>query len=323
MFSGASHLLIILHLSLPARAELLPWDGFLAQMQQEDLAFEDTSTTPPRTVKNHIYKSKKIESTAIVFMPGMGEPVLKYYELANDLASLPATLYFWDHIGQGSSTHLLADELGKTHIESFKLHVETLRKFLHSLKSQHRRVFIVSHSMGAHIALRVMQESPGAVDKIVTTAPMIDIRRYYLPLSMLKWLLSFKTSTDYMWGASAKKTGATPFLTHSEKRQDEYQKLLKTYPDLQRRWVTIRWMLAALDSIEILGNQRSPAIETPILMIQADTELLVSPSAQESFCARQKMCTLRKIEGTYHEIFVEKDPARREAIELTKKFLMD
>lgn len=321
MFSSISYLLIILHFNLFAMAEPFPWDGFLGQMQQMDVPYKASGVNSAPALKNNVYKAKNKRPLALIFTPGMGEPALKYYELATDFASLPATLYFWDHMGQGFSTHLLPEDLGKTHIDSFETHVGALKEFLKSVRAQHEKVYFVGHSMGGHIGLRVMQESPELIDKIVVSSPMVDIRRYYLPISWIRMILFFLTPTDYMWGASVKKTGHTVLLTHSDQRRKIYQDMLSAYPQIARRWVTVQWTTESLLSIEKLRSEKINPIEKPILMLTAEHEVLVSPTAQKAFCAQQKSCKLHSIKNAYHELFVEEDPQRKEAIDLTLEFL--
>lgn len=302
-------------------AEPLPWDDFLAQMQQSEFSFTPLTANSPQPLKNNLYRSKNESPVAVVFTPGMGEPALKYYELASAFAPLNATLYFWDHIGQGFSTHQLTDDRGKTHIDNFDTHVNSLKEFLKSIRSRHQKIFFVGHSMGGHIGLRLLREFPELIDKAVVSSPMVDIRRYYLPIPALRTLLSFLNPTNYMWGAPVKKSGHTVLLTHSEERKKNYQRILEKYPEVLRRWVTVQWVSESLASIQKLNSPQARPIEKPILMLTAEHEVLVSPTAQEEFCSQQKKCKRHQIKDAYHELFVEEDPLRQEALRLTLDFL--
>lgn len=314
MFPYISYLLVILSLStLSAEEFRRPWDDFLEKMTSVDIPFGEH--------KNRVYQSKTLKPTALIFLPGMGEPSMKYHELARDLNSIDATLYFWDHIGQGFSTHLLPENTEKTHIDDFQTHVDSFKNFLRILRAKHNQIYVISHSMGGHVTLRVLQSSPELIDKLVTTSPMIDLRRYSIPINWIQWLLSLHQPTDYALGTLLFKIKKSPLLSHSQTRIKNYRELLQTHPTLQRKWITAQWAKAATDSILKLNSDQHNKIITPILILQADNEYLVNNSAQITFCQSQPHCQLKKIDNAYHEILYEDDSIRNQALQEIKNFL--
>ena len=49
---------------------------------------------------------------------------------------------------------------------------------------------------------------------------------------------------------------------------------------------------------------------TPILLLQAEADVVVSSAPQQSFCERAKNCRLIVAAGAMHEILNESDPIR-------------
>lgn len=319
MFSCISSILLILTLQALGEAASPPLSAFFAAM--EPIKYQTELNDP---LVNHVYRSKNRQtSRAIIFMPGMGEPAIKYHSLIHDLKDLEASFYYWDHIGQGFSTHLLPQTPEKTHIHDFDVHVMRLQKFIEQLKKNHSQVFVITHSMGGHIALRILQNNPQLIDRLVTTAPMIDIQRYSISLKVIDWVLSWFDSTRYMLGASFKKQTSTnhSLLSHSQERLHEYKELQTTYPEVLRRWVTVGWLRAAIASIQKLNEHEKLPIAQPILILKADQEYLVSSAQQDEFCRRQLKCQTLTVPDSYHEILIESDPARQFAIDAIRSFI--
>lgn len=64
------------------------------------------------------------------------------------------------------------------------------------------------------------------------------------------------------------------------------------------------------------------AIKTPLLLLQAGEDSVVDNAAQEAFCAKAQ-CEGSKplrIEGAWHELFIEADPQRHAALNATLAF---
>ena len=63
-------------------------------------------------------------------------------------------------------------------------------------------------------------------------------------------------------------------------------------------------------------------IKTPLLLLQAGEDSVVDNAAQDAFCAKAR-CEGGKplrIEGAWHELFIEADPQRQPALSATLAF---
>ncbi|MBU1695833.1 MAG: alpha/beta fold hydrolase, partial [Proteobacteria bacterium] len=77
-------------------------------------------------------------------------------------------------------------------------------------------------------------------------------------------------------------------------------------PDLAIGGVTWGWLNAAFESIKILKQDAIISrITTPILMISAQKDSIVSSKAQEKFSEKLPNCTFLSIKGAFHELLFE------------------
>lgn len=278
------------------------------------------------SLQNHFFTETlaPTKSAAIVFMPGMGEPSLKYYELSHDLPLDQTQLYFWDHIGQGFSSHLLESDRRKVHIDDFETHITGFIGFLQWLKTRHQNVFIIAHSMGGHVALRTAYRHPELIDKLVMTSPMLDFKPYISALSWAKPLISWFSpeSSPPFSDFFSRFTKKGSRLTRSQKRRDFYHQLKQNHPTVARGFVTMGWFVAATASVEELKKEAQSSTPLPdILILEAEKEHLVSQKEQRLFCKNKPRCQHQLISQSQHEVLFETDQVRRRALKYIARFL--
>lgn len=271
-------------------------------------------------ILNHYYKTKTANPVALVFVPGMGEPAIKYYELAKDFKNESVTFYLWDHVGQGESTHLTPQDTEKIHIDDFSTHINALENFLKELKKTHSRIYVVAHSMGGHVTLRVAQAHPGLIDKIVVSSPMVAMNLDKMPVRFLRWVFGLLPPTMYIpFYYFVKSDGAkSENLTHSQERFAIYKKLEKEFSEIKRTSGTVGWVLAALKSEDEFKKTDFSSFTQKILVLQAEKEIFVSNKAQDEFCKKLPHCRLEVLSGAYHELLFEDDFARKPALDLIR-----
>lgn len=298
--------------------ELLPVQKFLQSA---------TSVTVPHPLKpqlqNHYYMVNPGQPVAVVYLPGMGESSLKYYDLFANLHLQNTTFYGWDHIGQGFSSHLLPKEIIKIHIDSFETHLAAIQSFLKKLRTQHGKIIVIGHSMGAHLAVRAAAENPGLIDALVLSAPLFDINPTLRTGTVLSWLLSFVPDTSYppLYSFFVKKNGNGSWVTNSVERQADFQKTLNLYPELKRQGATVGWLRAARESLVKLKQQNLKNVNTPVLILQAETDYLVDNSAQDWACSQLPHCQKELMKNSKHEILFELDAVRNLAFEKIRLFI--
>jgi len=177
--------------------------------------------------------------------------------------------------------------------------------------------------MGGCIGSLYLERHGGHFQAAAFSAPMYGI---CLPMSkvFIRWLAhkldsSAKGQPNYILGGGDYE--ATPFakneLTHSQPRYEDYRALYQANPELQLGSPTNRWLLEALDACDasVLAARES---KIPLLILQADEDSIVDNEAQNRAVGGR--CQLVNIANAKHELFMEKDGPRTQAIEAMLAF---
>lgn len=245
----------------------------------------------------------------------------KYSETITELNQRQFNVYTMDWRGQGLSSRQLPNR-HKGYVRSYDDYIDDLGRFVnHIVKPRAASPLIMlTHSMGGHIALRFLHKHTGIVDRAVLLSPMIDIATSFVNGKLLRvfaWLgVAAGLATAYVvgsgdYGAADQKFSGNR-LTSDPMRFRKVQELIARNPDLALGGVTFGWLRATLESIEML-NQPGYAggIATPILIVMAGSDRVVSMSAQVKICDILPNCRLSVIPEARHEILLETDPIRQ------------
>ncbi len=269
------------------------------------------------------------EQGALVIVPGKSESFLKYAELIYDLRDVGFSLYLMDHRGMGSSEALLPDDPGKIHVESFDHYVQDLQTFVDQVvdASPHPLRVLLGHSMGGTVALLFLERHPGVFDGAVLSAPMLQIITDPLP----EWVARAMSGVAVRVGLGERYcpwrgpwkpgTFAENIVTHSHARWSLWEEQLVP----SRRLVgmggpTQQWLRESLNAGQ--GAERAAAkVRVPVLMLQAGLDDFVRRGAQERACGRMPDCEVHLLPAARHEIFIESDAIRDEAVRRVHDFL--
>ena len=255
---------------------------------------------------------------SILLLNGRREFLEKYTETIGELIERGFDVFSLDWRGQGLSTRVLADR-NKGFIEDFDIYLNDLKMFVSNIvmaQATHPLI-ILAHSMGGHIALRLIHDCPGMADRVVLTAPMIDIFTY----SLARWWARFvsrvanKTGLNHAYtfgsGDNADEKFEGNNLTSDPVRFMATAKIIAENPDLALGGVTFGWLSAAIKSTDILNEPGyAKKIKTPILIISAGKDRVVSTKAQKKICSLLSNCRYMEIPGARHEILRETDAVR-------------
>jgi len=278
---------------------------------------------------------KEPKCPALIIVPGRSEGYLKYQELAFNLYSQGFSIFIIDHRGQGLSGRLLPNS-NKGYVEDFQDYVDDLQSFIENTVDHHctTKPFILAHSMGGAIATRLMQDSPNMIKAAVISSPMLGFNSGFLPQAIAKSMVTIKLSINklfsktpwYFWGQ--KDYALTAFsknkLSHCELRYKNFTDLYEDNSKIQLGGVTCHWLAQSITAqAEIFS--KIPQLVTPILLLQAGSDSIVSKQAQDDFC--QQLHAMQpqscpdgipsEIEGAYHELFFEIDSYRDIALQQT------
>jgi lysophospholipase len=119
----------------------------------------------------------------------------------------------------------------------------------------------------------------------------------------------------------SEKTMVLGKVTLSEPRHQMSKVIFDRYPETQVGGPSYRWFLTAFQAgYEILEKARqwSP----PVLLLQAGQDSVVSPEAQNEFCQQASHCKLQIFPESRHEILMERDEIRNEALSKIKSFYL-
>ncbi len=263
--------------------------------------------------------SSKNKAKAVI-LGGRTEYLEKYAETAKDLKSRGFNVYSFDWRGQGLSKRPLNDRL-KGHVGDFQEYLDDLSLFIERIvrPQDDLPIILLAHSMGGHIALRFLNENPDVFDWAVLSSPMIDIKAPFILRLIMKLMirLAIKRGKGTSYAPASEKyyalNKAFPKnrFTSDYNRFMEDKKIMDENPQIALGGPTFKWMAESLDSIELLASdQFGKKIKTPILMIGAGNDKIVSLDAMDMMTRKLSNCRLIKIPDARHEILRETDEIR-------------
>lgn len=256
--------------------------------------------------------------TVCVFT-GRGESIEKYFETVRDLRDRGFAVAMIDWRGQGHSARRLRDPR-KGYVRSFADFETDLDTFMREivLPDCPPPYFALAHSMGGAVLLRMAHAGKRWFDRIVLSAPMIDLpgRRTSVPVRMLiRTMRYLGLGGRYIPGGGPEIVGTGPFadnpLTSDPVRYARNAAIFEEDPTLGIGAPTVAWADAAFRTIVGFRAMDYPArIRQPILMIAASHDLVVSTAAIEEFAYHLRAGSHLVISGARHEILQEQDRYR-------------
>ncbi len=258
------------------------------------------------------------KGTVCVFT-GRGESIEKYFETVRDLRDRGFAVAMIDWRGQGHSSRRLRDPR-KGYVRSFADFETDLDTFMREivLPDCPPPYFALAHSMGGAVLLRMAHAGKRWFDRIVLSAPMIDLpgRRTSVPVRMLIRTMRYVgLGGRYIPGGGPEVVGTGPFadnpLTSDPVRYARNAAIFEEDPTLGIGAPTVAWADAAFRTIVGFRAMDYPArIRQPILMIAASHDLVVSTAAIEEFAYHLRAGSHLVISGARHEILQEQDRYR-------------
>ena len=271
---------------------------------------------------------------SLVFVNGKGENIMKYIELFYDFYIKGwSPIYTYDHRGQGFSELVRPDSqpIYGTNDSVYSIYRKDFEAFIKFVLKDKEvdpsRLFLIAHSMGGAIVLNYLQahSEKSPFQLIALSAPMIKIQSLVLPffktlLDGYCFLMSCTWRFPSLRGRFTQKT-----FTDSRIRYDfsEYV-VTKAFPGTDSKGTSFRWVV---DSVEItdqlMKKERIHRYKVPLLILQSKKDMFVSNESQNSFCkANPSCCYIREVDGK-HEIFMEVDRWRNQAIKIVVGFFLD
>ncbi|BCL71560.1 lysophospholipase L2 [Vibrio nigripulchritudo] len=261
---------------------------------------------------------------AIVVVNGRIESTWKYQELFFDLFQQGYDVYSYDHQGQGLSDRLLDNpELG--HVVEFQDYVEDLDLMVSQFHvERYDESFLLGHSMGGAIIARYLQTHPSApFQAAALSAPMfgLNLSWYMKPIAktLSRIISSFSKAPDFAPGQGP--YWIKPFennpLTFSKTRYTWFRELYETMPQLKLGGPSSHWVWQSLIAAQQCVKHAAD-IKTPLLLLQAGDDIIVSNEAQSAFINNLKHANLPNdklvLPDSRHELLFERDHIRNVAL---------
>ena len=291
-------------------------DEILPLMAESDTGYFEGTAGAKLFYSNFIHQDPK---GSIVVVHGFSESLPKYRETIFDFYKNGFNVYFFEQRGHG-----LSDRFGKhyesIHVRDYRYYLEDLRIFMDRFVDSSGSVHLFGHSMGGGVVVRYAQLYPRKVTSAVLSAPMMGLVTGKYPRWLARILAqggsALGKAEDYAPGKGGFKPDDWVFngdrLTSSRVRFEKFAGDLladDTYPPTGG--ATYGWVNEAMKLNRIVKNKRLLGeMKTPILLFQAELETIVTFGEQEAFCDKVDSCKLVVLEGSKHDIYLERDEIR-------------
>ncbi len=269
----------------------------------------------------------------ICLVHGRTEFIEKYFETIADFQARGFHVATFDWRGQGGSDRLVSNPvLG--YVENFDDYQIDLSSFYHQilLPDCPPPFNLVGHSMGAFVALLAASGDRTMFDRMFLCAPMISLDG--LPLGMgamarvMEALCFFGLGQTPLGRKDDRSPSSETFpgnaLTSDFNR---YMRVVDTYaacPDLEISSPSLRWLAAAMRAMAGAAADDFPEkIRTPVLMMAAARDEVVSTAAIEQLGMRLRSGRHAVIARARHEMFMETDEIRSQMLAAFDAFITE
>ncbi|MBN8980432.1 MAG: alpha/beta hydrolase, partial [Rhizobiales bacterium] len=226
-----------------------------------------------------------------------------------------------DWRGQGHSSRQLNDPR-KGYVYSFEDYELDVETFINEvvLPDCPPPYFALAHSMGGAVMLRVAHAGKRYFERMVLSAPMIDLHGASMKLPVrvliraLRWM---GMGGNFVPGGNSTLMGTGGFInnpvTTDVVRYARNAAIIEEDPTLGIASPTVAWADAAFRAmVEFRGNDYPARIRQPILMLAASNDTIVSTPAIEEFAYHLRGGSHLVIAGSKHEILQEQDRFRQQ-----------
>ncbi len=256
----------------------------------------------------------------VVLAIGRSEFIEQYYEVVGDLLERRFDVVTMDWRGQGQSDREIA-KMGHGHVSDFAAYGRDLVALEQQILKPFapRPWFGLGHSMGAAILLEQAHAGVSPFARLILSAPMIDLplRSRSAVAALTALAAKLRLTTRLIPGGDEGSILRRGFdgnpLTSDEARYARVSAVMQALPQFVVGAPTIGWLHSAF---QVMNRFRHPRyameIATPILILAAGADRIVSTRATERFAARLKAGRCITLANARHQVMAERDAVREQ-----------
>jgi lysophospholipase len=266
----------------------------------------------------------------VLLLQGRAEFIEKYFETIGHFRARGFDVASFDWRGQGGSERLLRNAK-KGHVRRFSdYHLDLDAVFAEmEERASPRPWFVVAHSMGAAIFLARLGRGPVPILRAALMSPMIGFAPNIAPRragAIATTLSGFGLGRSFIPGGGPGSIIAKPFennrLSTDFVRYERNAAILNAAPDLAVGDPTVGWAASASHMMRALSDPNFPRkIAMPLLVLASGHDRVVSTQATERFASRLKTGSAIIIVGARHELLMESDFFRDQALAAIDAFI--
>ncbi|MBQ7839595.1 MAG: alpha/beta fold hydrolase [Lachnospiraceae bacterium] len=283
------------------------------RMKTERLSMQEAEKmeeAPRDGLYYELYPQENAKGTIVISF-GFTESCLKYHELIFYFYAQGYQVAVMDHRGHGKSVREVED-MTIVHIDLFTRYVKDLHRFVQTVvkpMSMKKPLYLYAHSMGGCIGAFYLEQYPKDFKAAVLNAPMLGLK-----LGCPAWAARIICDMKVAKGEGKERlfvqsefNPEEPFehsSASSKARHDYYQKKRRENEDYQTCSASYYWGKEAINAGKfVISPIQAAKVQTPLLLFQAQNDVLVKAAAQEKFISRVKDGRLVLVEGVRHEIY--------------------
>ena len=266
----------------------------------------------------------------VLLLHGRSEFIEKQFETIHDVRKRGFEVISFDWRGQGGSSRILEDPR-RGYVDEFDQYIIDLETIFNevALPDCKAPFYIFAHSSGALVSLLAAPQLANRVRRMVLTSPFLGLGRQPISSPMVKMLASamcmFGLGEVYLGsgpGVGDKKPFEGNIHTTDPERYERNRRFVEEFPELAIGGPTAAWVNAACNAIERVSDiDYYKQISTPVLMIAAGADQVVSNRATERLGKRLRSGATLTIDGAKHELMQEKDVYREQLLAAFSSFV--
>ncbi len=235
---------------------------------------------------------------AIVLVHGLSEFTGKYHEFAWYLLNQGYDVFLYDQRCHGKSCRL-TNRLDMIHVDAFSHYQKDLDCFINRIvrKATDKPLYLFGHSMGGAVSVQYLAKHPEVFQKAVLSAPMIEPLTGNVSPAVARWglgaYLLIGAGKKKFWG-SDEFDPEYPFSRSQDRSFARFQWNMKTRLADKRLCttpITIGWIQRSVSLRRKLTSKHFlKKIQTPIRMLCAEVDRVVSGEAQAEFAKNCAQC---------------------------------